>query len=222
MVAVRASSTVILGIIRESELMQGLELACHNSNDNCVISGQIKELDVLERVCKLTSIKTKRMDVPYGFHSASLGAIMERLGETCSSITWSQPAVPVASTMLGKMLNTEDCGSDYFSRHARQTVLFTQAIGSLYSEANIDGSICLEIGPHPITVSGIPVRDHATVLYDDRAPDEDAHTCYAVDHQQGAIVVIRPDLWIGQSLPLAKAKELGVYFDEWLNPVGAM
>ena len=42
-------------------------------------------------------------------------------------------------------------------------------------------------------------RENATMLYDDRAPDEDAHTCYEVRHARGAVVVIRPDLWIGMS-----------------------
>ncbi|KAL2858261.1 FAD binding domain-containing protein [Aspergillus pseudodeflectus] len=39
----------------------------------------------------------------------------------------------------------------------------------------------------------------ATVLSDDRAPDEDAHSTYGVHHRTGAVVVIRPDLWVGYS-----------------------
>lgn len=62
------------------------------------------------------------------------------------------------------------------------------------------------------------LRDHCTILYDDRAPDEDAHTCYEVDQAKGAILVVRPDLWIGTSVFLDEAEELGNYFGEWLVP----
>ena len=56
------------------------------------------------------------------------------------------------------------------------------------------------------------------VLSDDRAPDESAHTCYEVDHGRGAVVVVRPDLWIGTSVGLDQGRLLDGYFDEWLLP----
>lgn len=39
----------------------------------------------------------------------------------------------------------------------------------------------------------------ATVVYDDRQPDEDAHYWYGVNHARGAVVVVRPDLVVGMS-----------------------
>ena len=65
------------------------------------------------------------------------------------------------------------------------------------------------------------VRQKATVLFDDRAPDEDAHTCYEVDHGRGAVVVVRPDLWIGESFFLDECDGLQDYFGKWLLPVSA-
>ncbi|KAL8861115.1 MAG: hypothetical protein Q9178_002329 [Gyalolechia marmorata] len=62
------------------------------------------------------------------------------------------------------------------------------------------------------------LRENCTVLYDDRAPDEDAHTCYEVDHAKGAIVFVRPDLWIGTSVFLDQVEELDKYFEAWLVP----
>ncbi len=43
------------------------------------------------------------------------------------------------------------------------------------------------------------LREAATVVYDDRQPDEDAHYWYGVNHARGAIVVVRPDLVVGTS-----------------------
>ena len=63
------------------------------------------------------------------------------------------------------------------------------------------------------------LRDNATILYDDRAPDEDAHTCYGIDHAKGAAVFVRPDLWVGTSAWLGDVTALDDYFQQWLLPV---
>ncbi|MCJ1246861.1 hypothetical protein MMC30_004070 [Trapelia coarctata] len=63
------------------------------------------------------------------------------------------------------------------------------------------------------------LRDHCQILYDDRRPDEDAHTCYEVDHARGALVVVRPDLWVGQTAFLDESEVvLEKYFSAWLLP----
>lgn len=43
------------------------------------------------------------------------------------------------------------------------------------------------------------LREHATVVYDDRSPDEDGHYWYGINHARGAVVIVRPDLWVGVS-----------------------
>ncbi|KAL9039243.1 MAG: hypothetical protein Q9180_002643 [Flavoplaca navasiana] len=63
------------------------------------------------------------------------------------------------------------------------------------------------------------LKEYCTLLYDDRAPDEDAHSCYEVSHARGAVVVVRPDLWIGTSCFLDDVDSLEKYFGEWLLPV---
>lgn len=64
------------------------------------------------------------------------------------------------------------------------------------------------------------LRDHATLVFDDRAPDEDAHNCYAVDHARGAVVVVRPDLWVGTSAFPEAVDDVNNYFDGFLVAVG--
>jgi len=80
---------------------------------------------------------------------------------------------------------------------------------------------CLEYEVAPL-LSGTRfagLRNNCTLLFDDRSPDEDAHTCYEVDHARGAFVIIRPDLWIGESAFLDEADGvLKAYFDAWLLP----
>ena len=59
----------------------------------------------------------------------------------------------------------------------------------------------------------------ATVVSDDRAPDEDAHTTWGVNHTTGAIVVIRPDLWVGISAAPNELGDVDQYLDGFLVSV---
>lgn len=63
------------------------------------------------------------------------------------------------------------------------------------------------------------IREEAIIIFDDRAPDEDAHTCYGVDHAKGAVVVVRPDLWVGVSVFPDEVEELEQYFGSFLTVV---
>ncbi|KAL2163195.1 hypothetical protein VTH06DRAFT_5251 [Thermothelomyces fergusii] len=64
-----------------------------------------------------------------------------------------------------------------------------------------------------------PLRRLAStvVVFDDRAPDEDAHTTYGVDHRKGAVAVIRPDLWLGTSAYPEETDKIAAYFKGFLT-----
>ena len=64
-------------------------------------------------------------------------------------------------------------------------------------------------------------RETATVVFDDRSPDEDAHYVWGIDHSKGAVVVVRPDLWVGMSAYPNQPTELDGYFRQFLLPVKA-
>ena len=60
------------------------------------------------------------------------------------------------------------------------------------------------------------LRQRATIIYDDRAPDEDAHYWFAINHARGAVVVTRPDLRVGISACLDGSQALSEYFGRFL------
>ncbi|KAL1850581.1 hypothetical protein Plec18170_006866 [Paecilomyces lecythidis] len=62
------------------------------------------------------------------------------------------------------------------------------------------------------------LRAAATVVFDDQAPDEDGHTMWGVDHGTGAVVAVRPDLWVGKSVRPDQVDELDSYFSKFLIP----
>lgn len=63
------------------------------------------------------------------------------------------------------------------------------------------------------------LRNVATVLYDDRAPDEDAHYWYGVNHAEGAVVIVRPDLWVGMSTVPGDLEGIESYFEGFMIDV---
>jgi phenol 2-monooxygenase len=61
------------------------------------------------------------------------------------------------------------------------------------------------------------LRQIATLVYDDRPPDEDAHYWFAINHARGAVVVSRPDLQVGISTSLDSSRLLYEYFSSFLH-----
>ena len=60
------------------------------------------------------------------------------------------------------------------------------------------------------------LRKYATIVYDDRAPDEDAGYWYGINHARGAVVAVRPDLWVGTSCWPEEEDVLRDYFAGFL------
>ncbi|KAF2821203.1 hypothetical protein CC86DRAFT_359922 [Ophiobolus disseminans] len=63
------------------------------------------------------------------------------------------------------------------------------------------------------------LRQYATIIYDDRTPDEDAHTTWGVNHTDGGLAVVRPDLWVGMTALPDDVDTLSRYFAGFLLPV---
>ena len=60
------------------------------------------------------------------------------------------------------------------------------------------------------------LRDVATLVYDDRSPDEDAHYWYGINHARGAVIVVRPDLLVGMSAWPEDTSAIDKYFAGFL------
>jgi phenol 2-monooxygenase len=58
----------------------------------------------------------------------------------------------------------------------------------------------------------------ANFVFDDRAPDENAHTTWGADRKNGGLAVVRPDLWVGITATLGGVETLDKYFGSFLLP----
>ena len=152
MIACKIAPSTADQILAFEKVTPQLAIACKNSSNDCVVSGPISQLDHFEQVCNRKSIKAKRLDIPYGYHSASMEPIVKPLEGLGRSTTWSNRTIPIASNVHGRILLARDCQSDYFAKHARQPVRFAEAIESISAVEGFKDSIYIEIGPQP-TVS---------------------------------------------------------------------
>ncbi|KAK9772691.1 putative Carrier domain-containing protein [Seiridium cardinale] len=137
------SSVSILGL-------NTVSVACDNSPDDCVLSVSTLEVEQLQRFLGDHNIKSKKLDVPFGFHSTFMEPLRQQFNQVASKTHLREPSVPLSLALRGKLCTPGDINHAYFSSQTISSVRFREAIqsyaASLEDESNI---VFLEIGPHP-------------------------------------------------------------------------
>lgn len=135
-----------------AEKLASCEVACYNGPNSTVVSGVREEIDMLaERVDKM-GLKKSLLGLPFAFHSIQMDPILQDIRAIASNVEFLKPTVPVASTLLGSLVQDEGVITvEYLSRQAREPVQFQEALYSLRAEgiAN-DEALWVELGAHPL------------------------------------------------------------------------
>ena len=152
MVACKFPTNEARKMFEQSKDFAQLTVACQNSTKDCVVSGPLEQLQAFQEYCSETGQKTTKLNVPYAFHSAAMDPLIEPLKELGKSINFSEPTIPIASNVYGRVMGLKDLDSDYFAAHARQSVRFVESIQNLQEEKSMERALFLEMGPHPITL----------------------------------------------------------------------
>ena len=134
------------------------EVCCINGPSSTVVGGPVAALDALESYLKSDGdVATTRLRVQYAFHTRQMDPLLDDLEATASRIRFQPPTLPVASTLLGKIVKPGESGvfnASYFRRHSRETVAFCDAVLACEAEGLIqDQSFVVEIGPHPACIN---------------------------------------------------------------------
>lgn len=121
------------------------EISCINGPISTVISGLQADLKDLQCSLDKEGIQAKFLAVPYAFHSAQMDPILLPLQEVITSVSFSRLAVPVLSSLLGKVIEAGNLiEPDYLMHHVRRPVNFAGAVQSLQHDQR---HIWLECGP---------------------------------------------------------------------------
>jgi acyl transferase domain-containing protein len=172
MLSVRLPESEILPI-----LPPNLSIAAVNSPVLCVVSGPLDAIEEFKTGREKKGVACRPLHTSHAFHSAMVDPIIPVFNAEVRKIRLSTPTIPIVSTVTGKLLtNNEATDPEYWTRHMRVTVRFSDAIkSSLDSEG---ASVFLEVGPRATCVALVNqhirdrTRHHAVASLSDSAEQE--------------------------------------------------
>ncbi|GAA0615091.1 hypothetical protein GCM10010174_36010 [Kutzneria viridogrisea] len=137
MVAVQATEEEVA-----PHLTDGVSIAAINGPDSVVVSGD--EDAVAAVVAVFADRKTRRLVVSHAFHSPLMEPMLAEFGEIASTLDFAAPRIPVVSNLTGVLAGDELCTPEYWVRHVREAVRFSDGLKYLES-AGV--TTFLELGP---------------------------------------------------------------------------
>ncbi|GAB1214004.1 hypothetical protein ATERTT37_003160 [Aspergillus terreus] len=153
MLAIKASWEIVERLMVEHTTSGSCELACINQPSGHVIAGPRDSITELSRQAQQIGIETVQLAVPFAFHSAQVEPILTDFEASACHVTFHPPTIPFLSPLLGRAISVGDIGalaSTYVSAACRGTVNFVKAVGVAADVVNIQDTIWLEIGAHPL------------------------------------------------------------------------
>jgi len=129
------------------EFKDRIEIAAFNSPSQILISGDGKAIAVLCEKLSSQQIRSHVLTVSHAFHSYLMDDISQEFKTIANTVKYSKPSVTIIPNIYGKEMEGGCATSEYWTKHIRQPVRFSEGILALEAEG-IDAYV--EIGPDPI------------------------------------------------------------------------
>ncbi|KAJ6190544.1 conidial yellow pigment biosynthesis polyketide synthase [Penicillium mononematosum] len=129
-------------------------VACINSPSATVVSGTAQDLAQFQEsiTAQDAKVRAKTLSIPFAFHSFQMDPILQDYSSIAGGVTYSEPKIPVASTLLGSVVDEPGVfDQDYLVQQTRQPVNFVGGLNAVKSK--LSDPVWLEIGPSPVCVS---------------------------------------------------------------------
>ncbi|MEL6446179.1 MAG: SDR family NAD(P)-dependent oxidoreductase [Bacteroidota bacterium] len=146
----------MIGVDRAAESVQPMldptcAVAGINAPDLCTLSGPVASINDLAERLQAEGADVRFLHVPVAAHSPAIDAILERFARRARTVDFRPPTRPIASSVTGTWAAGDDLASaDYWVRHLRQTVRFSEAIDSVLQKGDV---LVLESGPGRVLTS---------------------------------------------------------------------
>ena len=122
-----------------------LDIAAINMAEATVVSGPLAEIEALEARLAGTDHAARRIHIDVAAHSRQLDGQLDRFRAGFDGVRFGKMTVPMVSSLRGDWAAGDDITSaDYWVRHLRHTVRFTDAIAATFATEN---RIVIEVGP---------------------------------------------------------------------------
>jgi acyl transferase domain-containing protein/thioesterase domain-containing protein len=126
-------------------LTDAVSLAAINGPRQTVISGPPDQITALERTLSERGIEAQRLRTSHAFHSQSMDSILEPFARVMEQVSLHPPAIPFVSNTTGAWITAREATDpQYWVRHLRRTVRFSEGLGRLFEGST---GILLEVGP---------------------------------------------------------------------------
>jgi acyl transferase domain-containing protein/thioesterase domain-containing protein/acyl carrier protein len=141
-----AMTTVPLCAERVQQMLGAhLDIAAINMAEATVVSGPLAEIEALEARLADTDHPARRIHIDVAAHSRQLDGQLERFRAGFDGLCFGRLDVPMVSSLRGDWAQGDDIVSaDYWVRHLRHTVRFTDALAAAFATEN---RIVIEVGP---------------------------------------------------------------------------
>ncbi|MEU1020473.1 type I polyketide synthase, partial [Streptomyces sp. NPDC005898] len=150
MIALQATEAEVTPLL--AEYGDRIGIAAINGPSSVVLSGDEDAALAVAETLRGLGRKTKRLDVSHAFHSPHMTPMLDDFRTVAESLAYAAPRIPVVSNVTGKLATNDELGSaEYWVRHVRQAVRFSEGVASLAAE---DVSAFLELGPDGV-LSGL-------------------------------------------------------------------
>ncbi|MBN2670800.1 MAG: amino acid adenylation domain-containing protein [Deltaproteobacteria bacterium] len=145
----------------ESALPENIQLAASNGPKLCVVAGPDDAIEGFSRIVEKEGKTTTLLHTSHAFHSAMMDSIVEPFQKEVSEATRNKPKIPFVSTCTGQWItDTEATSSEYWAKHLRMPVRFSEAVDVLVSDKE---KVFLEVGPR--NVLSVLARQHIDNAY---------------------------------------------------------
>lgn len=149
MVAVFATMEDVAPLL--SQLEVEVSVAAINGPRSIVLSGKTATVDRVVRLLTSQGVEAKELPVSHAFHSPCLDPILAPYERTMSTLSYSQPRIPIVSNLTGEFFDSATTMSArYWRDHMRAPVQFSRGVQTLVEQGC---RIFVEIGPTPGLVS---------------------------------------------------------------------
>ncbi|MEL6929617.1 MAG: acyltransferase domain-containing protein, partial [Cyanobacteria bacterium J06600_6] len=164
-------SVALSAVEMEQYLNAEVDLAGSNAPSLCAVSGTENAIANLETLLQDKGIACRRLKTSHGFHSSLMDGAIAPFIEAVKAVKLSPPRIPLISNVTGTWLSeAEATNPEYWGRHLRQTVRFTEGISDIVKEPN---RILLEVGAgKTLRTLAKQVAPQHTILSSIRHPKE--------------------------------------------------